>query len=286
MKISIIGIGFVGGAMLTSFKNKSINVVAYDKYKKLDKFEDCLDSDICFLCLPTQYNENIKKYDKSIIYQVSSQLNSYKYNGLIVIKSTIEPGTTHDLENKFPLLKFIHNPEFLSAATAFEDFDRQSHIVLGKGDNVTDEHLKDLYNFYSTYYINAEISVCSCLESESMKIFCNCFYAVKLQFFNELYDMCDKNGSNYNNIIKLMLKNKWINPMHTTVPGPDGKLSYGGLCFPKDTNALLNHMKENNVKCKILDACIQERNEMRDDNENIINLKNNCLDNNQPNGMK
>ena len=62
-----------------------------------------------------------------------------------------------------------------------------------------------------------------------------------------------------------MLKNNWINKMHTTVPGPDGNISYGGLCFPKDTNALYYYMMENDVPCKVLEACISERDEMRSD---------------------
>lgn len=76
----------------------------------------------------------------------------------------------------------------------------------------------------------------------------------------------------YNVVKDLMLKNKWINPMHTDVPGPDGKLSYGGYCFPKDTNALLNHMKRVNTPYKVLEATVKERNIMRNDNVNV-NLK-------------
>ena len=66
----------------------------------------------------------------------------------------------------------------------------------------------------------------------------------------------------------MMLKNGWINPMHTNVPGPDGQLSYGGLCFPKDTNALNEFMKRNDIPHRVLDATIGERNEMRDDKDN------------------
>ena len=57
--------------------------------------------------------------------------------------------------------------------------------------------------------------------------------------------------------------------MHTDVPGVDGMLSYGGYCFPKDTNALLNHMKRENVTCKVLEGTVLERNEMRQDNVNV-----------------
>ena len=270
--VGIIGIGFVGGAILKSFLLKKINVFYYDKYKKSNTIDECLKCDILFLCLPTQFNQDIKKYDTTAIKETLELLNTLNYNGLIVIKSTVEPETTHKFSLEYPKLKLFHNPEFLSAKTAFEDFHNQTHIVLGRSINVNDEDVNLLNNFYSEYYPSAEISLCSSTESESMKSFCNCFYSVKIQFFNELYLLCKENGSNYNNVLNLMLKNNWINPMHTNVPGTDGKLSYGGFCFPKDTNALLAYMKRNDTPSKVLEACILERNEMREDHLNIKNL--------------
>jgi nucleotide sugar dehydrogenase len=269
MIIGIIGLGFVGSSMYKSFKLKGINVLGYDKYKESDSFELCLSSDIIFLCLPTQFNEITNEYDKSIIYNTCDSLQQYNYNGIVVIKSTIEPTTTNKLSEMYNL-KFIHNPEFLTARTAFDDFHNQKHIVLGKSKNILDDDIEKIEKFYKTYYENAEISICTCLESESMKIFCNSFYAVKIQFFNELYLLCNKMNCEYNNVIELMLKNGWINKMHTNVPGPDGKLSYGGLCFPKDTNALLQFMKINNSECDVIEATINERNKMRNDDDNII----------------
>ena len=121
--------------------------------------------------------------------------------------------------------------------------------------------------FYEKLYQNAFISECSCTESECTKIFCNTFYAIKIQYFNELYALSQKLNCDYDTITKLMLKNNWINPMHTNVPGPDNKLSYGGLCFPKDTNALLQFMIKNDSPCEVLKATIKERNIMRDDKQ-------------------
>lgn len=259
--IGIIGLGIVGNAIYKSFKEKYINIKSYDKYKLSDKLEDCLLTDILFLCLPTLFDENKKCYDISNIIDICKELNNY--NGLVVIKSTIEPLTTNKLQDLFPHLKLIHNPEFLSANSAFEDFHYQSHIVLGKSNKINENDLLILTNFYHNYYPNAEISVCSSDESESMKLYLNSFYSVKIQFFNELYLLCQKTKTNYNKILNLMLKNNWINPMHTQVPGSDGQLSYGGSCFPKDTNALLNFMKLMDSPCKVLDATINERNEMR-----------------------
>jgi nucleotide sugar dehydrogenase len=270
MYISILGIGFVGSAIEKSFKLKGINVVSYDKYKNIGTFEDCLGSDISFLCLPTQFNETINKYDNSSINEVLGQMNNNNYKGLIVIKSTVEPQTINELSNKYKELKIMHNPEFLTARTAFEDFHNQKHIVLGKGSNIQEQDVQLLQSFYKEYYPEAEISICNSTESESMKVFVNCFYAVKIQFFNELYVLCNKMNCDYNTVKDLMLKNDWIKPNHTNVPGPDGKLSYGGCCFPKDTNALLHNMKKHDSPHGLLEACIKERNKMRNDNVNII----------------
>ena len=292
--ISIIGIGFVGNAIKNSFELKSkelnlnLNIFIYDKFKsndlnKSNSLQECLNGEIIFLCLPTLFNTELNEYDKSAIYDTCEYLNNNNYKGLIIIKSTVEPNTTNNINKLYPKLKLVHNPEFLSSNTAFEDFHNQKHIVLGISDisntsdipNVLDIHntldisntymsdVSNIYQFYKTFYPKAEISICKSIESESMKLFCNSFYSVKIQFFNELYLTCKSNGSNYNIIKDLMIKNGWINNQHTDVPGPDGELSYGGYCFPKDTNALLQYMKRNNVPSGVLDATINERNKMR-----------------------
>ena len=268
-KVGIIGLGFVGSAMKKSFEIKNCLVKGYDKFKDSDSFEDCLDSKILFLALPTIYDNNEKEYDKSCIEEVCIRLKDSNFDGIIVNKSTVEPKSTEILADKFKTLKLVHNPEFLTAVTAFEDFHNQKHIVLGKTKNVGENEFLELKNFYSYLYPDAEISLCSSTESESMKIFVNCFYSVKVQFFNELYLLCEKNNCDYNRVKELMLKNGWINPMHTEVPGPDGQLSYGGYCFPKDTNALLQHMIKEDTPNKVLEATINERDEMRKDNTNV-----------------
>jgi len=280
-KIGIIGLGFVGGSMYKSFLLKgmkeNINLFGYDKYKDggVGLFSDCLNCEILFLALPTKYNHNLGQYDKKSILETCKLLLGSNYKGIIIIKSTVEPKTVDNLSTEFPTLEFIHNPEFLTARTAFKDFHNQKHIVLGKGPTCSKDNLMKVKYFYNLYYPDADISLCTCLESESMKLYVNCFYAVKVQFFTELYLLCEKNGSDYNIIKNMMLKNNWINPMHTTIPGPDGKISYGGLCFPKDTNALNKYMLKENTPNKIIEAVIKERNEMRNDHLNcdIVNNK-------------
>jgi len=262
--VSIIGLGFVGDTIYKSFKLNNINTYGYDKYKNggIGSLENTLNSDFIFLALPTPFDEKINKYNIQAIHETCTLLKQNNYQGLVVIKSTIEPETTQLLSNEYKL-QFVHNPEFLTTRTAFQNFHNQKHIILGKGLNCLDSSLNKLVDFYIKYYPQAEISICSSLEAESTKLFCNSFYAVKVQFFTELYELCVSNGCNYEIVKKMMLNNGWINEQHTTIPGPDGKISYSGTCFPKDTCALNSYMKSKNASNKILDACIRERDEMR-----------------------
>lgn len=274
IKLAIIGIGFVGGAMMRSFIEKGYklneNLFIYDKYKDggMGSFESVLNADIIFLSLPTLFDDVKKCYDLTAIDYTCSKLNLCNYTGTVVIKSTVEPETTEKLAFKYKL-NLVNNPEFLTASTAYKDFHNQKHIVLGKTSICNDEAYHIVVDFYKTNYPDAEISLCKSTESESMKIFANSFYAVKIQFMNEIYLLCQSLGIEYNVVKGLMLKNGWINPMHTQVPGTDGKLSYGGMCFPKDTNALLKFMESKNVLNGVLDATIKERNMMRPNKKNI-----------------
>lgn len=267
--IGIIGLGNVGNAIYTSLlkkqkNNNDLKIFTYDKFKNIGSIQDIYLSDIIFICLPTLFDENKKEYNLESIYENLTLLNNQNKKYYVLIKSTILPGTTEILQDKFFNLKLIHNPEFLSMNTANDDFHNQKHIVLGFSKICDNNDQFYIFNFYNKLY-NSEISLCNSKESESMKIFCNSFYAVKIQFFNEIYLLCQNTNIDFNNVRYLMLKNNWINPMHTNVPGNDGKLSYGGLCFPKDTNALLHFMISNNTPHDVLQSTINERNSMRDD---------------------
>lgn len=263
--IGVIGVGVVGNAVFQGFQIKGhTNIYGYDKYKNIGCFGDMLECDIVFLCLPTFYSDEMKEYDKTEIHKCCKLLEENNYKGIVVIKSTVEPGTTQNLSNEYNL-KIMHNPEFLSAVSNIVDFVEQKHIVLGKSQSTSESDVKKLHNIYKRYFPQATISECMSDESESMKIYVNSYYSVKVQFFNELYLLAEKTNIRYDVIRDLMLKNGWINPMHTNVPGPDGKLSYGGMCFPKDTNALHQHMLKNDTPGAVLKATIDERNSMRDD---------------------
>ena len=266
MKLGIIGIGFVGNAIKSFFEKKE-TLLLYDKYKDggIGNFENILTSDILYLCLPTLYSVEKKCYDTTALLETLQKLNAHNFSGIILIKSTVEPIFCETINKKYLNLKIWHNPEFLTARTAKEDFATPTQIILGytsMKDELYDEK-QILLDFHKKYFPTTSINFCTSNESETIKISVNSFYSVKIQFFNEIYDLCKKTGINYNIVKNGMLNNNWINSHHTNVPGHDGKLSYGGACFPKDTNALLQFMKSNNILHKVLEATIKERNELR-----------------------
>ena len=80
-------------------------------------------------------------------------------------------------------------------------------------------------------------------EAEITKYVHNVFGALKVTYFNAVYDYCEKNGCDFNAIRQGILLSKYINPTHTSVPGPDGKFGYGGKCFPKDVKAFADLAK-------------------------------------------
>ena len=262
-KVGIIGVGVLGSAISEFFKSRVASVACYDKYKNIGSVDDVSSCEVVFLCLPTEFDQHRGTYDTTEIDAICESLNLLKFRGLIILKSTVVPYTSRNLASKYPSLHIIHNPEFLSERTALKDFANQSHIVLGIMES-TPQHLIDsTLAFFKYYFANAEISVCMSYESESMKLFCNSAYAVKIHFMTELKILCDSMNMNYSRISQLMVRNGWINPNHMQIPGHDGLLSYGGRCLPKDSRALLELMREMRTPSSLLEATIKENEAIR-----------------------
>lgn len=123
MKIGICGLGFVGTAINEFFKKTSHLLYIYDKYKNIGSINDMVITDMVYLCLPTLYSNELSTYDMSEIDNTIMLLNDNNYKGIIIIKSTILPTYTQSTNNMYPALTIVHNPEFLSARTAVEDFE-------------------------------------------------------------------------------------------------------------------------------------------------------------------
>jgi nucleotide sugar dehydrogenase len=265
MIVGICGLGFVGKAIY-SFMNDSVEeVVVYDKYKQINTLDALLCADILYICISTPYVDTMKSYNMDEIDTTLFLLNELNYAGIILIKSTVLPIYCESINNTYPALNIVHNPEFLSAATAIKDFSEQSHIILGYTEKTITLSINKVAEFYKTLFPQAVISITSSTTSALTKLACNSFYATKVQFFTEIFLLCNKIDVDFNEVKELMLQNKWIHPMHTSVPGSDGQVSFGGACLPKDITALNQFISSKDSYNSVLEAVIQERNSIRID---------------------
>ena len=240
--IGIVGQGYVGTAVRTVF-GKHYNVETYDLDKDkctVDYLEDLVElSDIIFVCVPTPMRKD-GSCDTSIVEAVVKDINdmvvSRNVSGRIVaIKSTIPPGTTTKLNKECDNIPVVFNPEFLTEANFIDDFKNQNRIIIGGPRPAT----TTLRQVYSLVFPDAKIVKTGSKTAEMVKYFTNTFLATKVSFANEMKMICDKLGIDYDKVVEYSIYDERLGKSHWAVPGPDGKLGFGGSCFPKDINALI-----------------------------------------------
>jgi len=234
-KIGIIGFGVVGKAVAHGFVSCH-EVRIYDKYKdKYDTLEDTVNfSDYIFVTVPTPTSsegEQDLSYLDNAIGNITRVANSRK---VIVIKSTVLPGTTQKYASRYSEHDFVVNPEFLTEANSVKDFEESYRVILGGGGGVN-----EVAEIYEERFPGIKVFKTNLCGAELFKYISNCFLAVKVSFLNEIYALAQENGIAYNEIRDMFLSDKRIGQSHVNVPGPDGQFGYGGSCFPKDIKAFI-----------------------------------------------
>ncbi len=256
--IGIIGYGFVGKAVEYGFngydKEKGHQpkhkVMVYDKYKNLDKLEDVLEqSEIIFMALPTPYNEDTLEMDLSIFDNMMEEICPKIANKgkIIVIKSTVVPGTTKNYSKKYPDVPFAFNPEFLTEENYLQDFVNTDRIVIGAENDWISQKVIDLYR---TCFPSTKILKMSTTAAEIVKYQCNVLLATRVAVSNIFYDICAAEQVNYEDVKKAVSMDKRIGNSHIGVTTERG---FGGKCFPKDLGAIIGRSRALDVDCKLLE---------------------------------
>ena len=238
MKIGIVGQGYVGTAIKVGFK-PHYDLETYDKYDEdkstCDLTELVETCNVIFVCVPTPMNEDGSCHT-DIVESVIKEIDTYA-NGLqiVVIKSTVPPGTTDYLNKKYDGVNVIFNPEFLTEANFVEDFKNQDRIILGGVRRGTNK----LRQIYSKVFPTAHIIKTGSKTAEMVKYMTNTYLATKVSFSNEIYQICQKIDIDYDKVVEYATLDERLGKTHLSVPGPDGDLGFGGHCLPKDLNALI-----------------------------------------------
>ena len=251
-KIGIIGQGFVGSAIREGLKDfYEVSTYDIDKTKCNQTHEwVCLNSDIIFVCLPTPMRQD-GSCDTRILEKAIQAIEEACIEGgrelsrpILVIKSTIPPGTTDRIAHQYsertdgnPEIPICFSPEFLTEANSFEDFKNQSRIILGSSNTNAAQKVS---NMFKKVFTDIPIVITTSSHAEMCKYFINCFLATKVTFANQMFQICQDNGLDYDSIKKLALFDQRIGRSHLMVPGPDGDRGFGGHCFPKDLAAMIN----------------------------------------------
>jgi UDPglucose 6-dehydrogenase len=272
--IGVIGQGFVGGSLREGFEEiTDIVVETYDIAKpevstcetNTELFEK---TDVIFVCVPTPMKQS-GKCDTRIVEGVLDEIHKYSVSNnakkIAVVKSTIPPGSTAMWNDKFgrSKLRVVFNPEFLTEANAKQDFLNQNRIILGGPPEAVD-YVQTVFSKFTSKQRwgigGCTIARTTSTTAEFIKYVTNCYLAMKVSFSNEIFDMANALGVDYDELMDTTTLDSRISRRHTQVPGPDGNQGFGGHCFPKDLRALIYVAKNIGVDPMILQA-VWDKNE-------------------------
>ena len=243
-RIGIVGHGFVGQAVEYAFMHPLVDFNFYDpKYdtsvENLQHMPRENHPQCFFVCAPTPSNDD-GSVDSTIVEAAVANCLVYT-DALVVVKSTITPESVDRLYsamNREQVDRFVYNPEFLTEKNAKADFVcAKFHVMGGMPEAVND--LIDIYEIFSACESN-DYHRMTAYEASFVKYTINSFLSTKITFFNQLYDLVNLYGCNYNTIVRAAGKDERVGMGHTRVPGFDGKRGFGGACLPKDTRAFLD----------------------------------------------
>ena len=266
LKLGIVGHGFVGKATDWGF-NKRVSKFIVDPLldTSVSDLKD-FQPEIVFICVPTPMDEDGSQ-DSSIIEKVIKELILYCPNAIKVVKSTVLPSLLdklHKLDSKI-----IYNPEFLREKHANMDFINSDMIIFGGDRNISSE-VSNTYLKHSRCKTKEHIF--TDLKTASLvKYSINTFLASKVIFFNELHSIYEKLDGNdsWESVVNIISRDNRIGESHMDVPGHDGRKGFGGACFPKDSKALLEYAKKQNIELSVLKSVVSKNNKIRKKYESL-----------------
>ena len=248
MKLGFVGGGVVGKATAKAFMEwAEIRIHDQVAERATHTLREVLDCELVFVCLPTPQKAGSLECDLTILRAFFSASHAMGYDEChFVIRSTVPIGTTRKLKEDYGLKNICHSPEFLTARCALTDAQTPSRNIIGSvyeegllGE--TDARLRELYH---KRFAGVPTICMTSNESEAVKLFLNGFFAVKVAYFNEIRDLADATGLDWNLVMAGVMSDGRIAHSHTQVPGHDGKFGFGGTCLPKDLANLISCIRD------------------------------------------
>lgn len=243
MKIAIFGVGFVGGALkrwLEAYTDHTL--VFYDPQKGFASY-DASGIAVNFICVPVPTIENGDLELSNLIGCLKLiRGHAMPKNQPVFIRSTILPGTNKFLQEWFPELSIYPMPEFLNERNAFKDMERNDIIVGDNGKN---------HDLLTSIFPGKKLLHMQPDEATMAKYAHNCLGASKVNLCNVIHDQCQQLKIRYEKVRQGFLMTGHVDPLMTLVPGPDGKMGYGGSCYTKDMEAFAAFTNAESIKATV-----------------------------------
>ena len=275
IQIGVIGNGFVGSAVRFGFSpitGCDANVRVYDKdsSKSVDTIEDTVNkSEFIFLSVPTPSNKD-GSINLDVVEQALQDISDVNENGenVILLRSTVTPGTTRKLQEKHSNLRIVFNPEFLTERSAKYDFINQARVIVGGGESDLMNSTRKVADLFKWRFGESIPIIETDWETaELIKYMCNCFFATKISFLNEMYQVAEKSGVDWEMALDGFVRDGRVGHSHMNIPGPDGKFGFGGSCFPKDVQAIINYGESLDLNMNTLKGVWNTNLEVRPDKD-------------------
>lgn len=248
--IGVIGIGMVGTPTARWFREvqgyeRGRDLFLYDIDPRKGFFDDVNRAEIVFVCVPTPRAPD----GGANLSAVESAFQTLSGAKVIVIRSTVPPGTTESLQRRYQNFKVLFNPENLTERLAWEDFLRPDTQIVGFTGQSLDaatlvRSLLPRAPFMSPWGIGTYQRVAiTATEAEIIKYARNVHFARKINFANVLATLAETMGASYENIRRGMAADHRIGDSHLDVTH-GGYRGFGGYCLPKDLDAFIAHLEQ------------------------------------------
>lgn len=252
--LGFVGYGVVGRATGEAFTKDSSNKIFWHdrNLKSPNTLNEVVEkSDLIFVCVPTPMFHDNSGIDLSVVKKVVGQIAPKIKNTkkILIIKSSVVPGTTASFVKKYPGVKFATCPEFLTEINATWDFLHPDRVVIGAFNEADAIEIAKLHRKILGYEV--KIFITDPTSAEMVKYMSNTFLATKIIFANEMWALAQRLGINYDDIKKMVGIDKRIGESFLNVTSFKG---FGGKCFPKDTVALLGLAKKLKVDLSVLES--------------------------------
>lgn len=249
--IGFIGLGFVGEAIRSAYQECYRICIDSDVSKGyVGTYKEILNTEGIFVCVPSPENAD-GSADTTILENVLNNLKGYK--GVIISKVTAPPDVYKRLQLEYDNLVYV--PEFLTAANAEVDYLNAKFAIIG---GKVLAYQREAERIIRYTHPDLFIKFCSIEEASLSKYIINSFLATKVVFMNEMASLVEANGGEWRRVAEMISQDPRIGSSHLRVPGPDGYYGFGGMCFPKDTKAIIKHAENLNVNLHVLKEAVKK----------------------------